>query len=417
IADNIIARGSVVFISSSNLHAYQVEFIDTSESPGLSAVQSDSESIFVAEGTAFIGFQAETVVYSEGTLYLDDCDFRESSAYALVYSESNSTTVVRNAILGDKNFKTTIQKYSDASEIAVNASLINVDLHCSKSGSPCSPESTCLEGDLGVYCHCYTQYSTSDDICRNGHPEGLNLTVSTPPPTTFYPDLLEGDIVVSLDADGSRTSTLTSASMDTSSGAVAWNMSALPRALISWAVFPSVGILLPGNNITVRVASRPDAQFDGVTKVTFSTEGIGATPGSHSNVSSADSSQAQAPSAAEDSGNVGVDMEVTFYHCREGNFWNLTPSSDGDYATCKLCTDIAEGDTEGLNCKDHGASTLNLPIESGYWRASMDSVYIRECFNEDACNGGSDVESVNDYCSTGYEGPYCGVCSRGYGRG
>ena len=45
----------------------------------------------------------KTVVYSEGTLYLDDCDFRESSAYALVYSESNSTTVVRNAILGDKN--------------------------------------------------------------------------------------------------------------------------------------------------------------------------------------------------------------------------------------------------------------------------------------------------------------------------
>ena len=48
-----------MFISSSNLHAYQVEFIDTSESPGLSAVQSDGESIFVAEGTAFIGFQAE----------------------------------------------------------------------------------------------------------------------------------------------------------------------------------------------------------------------------------------------------------------------------------------------------------------------------------------------------------------------
>ena len=40
---------------------------------------------------------------------------------------------------------------------------------------------------------------------------------------------------------------------------------------------------------------------------------------------------------------------------------------------------------QGLNCKDHGASTLNLPIESGYWRASMDSVYIRECFNEVRC--------------------------------
>ena len=110
------------------------------------------------------------------------------------------------------------------------------------------------------------------------------------------------------------------------------------------------------------MASRPDAQFDGVTKVTFSTEGIGATPGSHSNVSSADSSQAQAPSAAEDSGNVGVDMEVTFYHCREGNFWNLTPSSDGDYATCKLCTDIAEGDTEVMSARGYVDSDYYLFI-------------------------------------------------------
>ena len=63
--------------------------------------------------------------------------------------------------------KTAIQEYSDASEIPVNASLINVDLNCSESGSPCSLESTCLEGDLGVYCHCYTQYSTSEEV--RGH--------------------------------------------------------------------------------------------------------------------------------------------------------------------------------------------------------------------------------------------------------
>ena len=59
ISDNVIARGSVVFIVSSTVYAYQVVFIDTSESPDLSAVQSDSESTFVAEGTTFIGFQGE----------------------------------------------------------------------------------------------------------------------------------------------------------------------------------------------------------------------------------------------------------------------------------------------------------------------------------------------------------------------
>ena len=48
-----------MFIVSSNVHAFQVEFIDTSESLDLSAVQLDGDSMFVAEGTAFIGFQGE----------------------------------------------------------------------------------------------------------------------------------------------------------------------------------------------------------------------------------------------------------------------------------------------------------------------------------------------------------------------
>ena len=118
----------------------------------------------------------------------------------------------------------------------------------------------------------------------------------------------------------------------------------------------------PLGSITVRVVSRPDPQFDGVTEVNFSTEGIGATRGNYSNVSFAGSSRAQAPSATEDSGGVGVavqhGMEVTFYHCREGNFWNMTPSSDGDYATCKLCTDSAEGDTEVMSARGYVDSDL-----------------------------------------------------------
>lgn len=45
----------------------------------------------------------QTVVYSEGTLYLDDCDFSGSSAPVLVFAEREYSTVVRNAVLGDKN--------------------------------------------------------------------------------------------------------------------------------------------------------------------------------------------------------------------------------------------------------------------------------------------------------------------------
>ena len=46
----------------------------------------------------------------------------------------------------------------------VDVSLINVDLQCSESGSPCSPGSVCLEGELGVYCQCYERYSTSEEV-------------------------------------------------------------------------------------------------------------------------------------------------------------------------------------------------------------------------------------------------------------
>ncbi|CAN0379965.1 unnamed protein product, partial [Hapterophycus canaliculatus] len=45
----------------------------------------------------------QAVVYSEGTLYLDECDFSGSSAAVLVWSGDESTTVVRNTVLGDTN--------------------------------------------------------------------------------------------------------------------------------------------------------------------------------------------------------------------------------------------------------------------------------------------------------------------------
>lgn len=37
---------------------------------------------------------------------------------------------------------------------------------------------------------------------------------------------------------------------------------------------------------------------------------------------------------------------------------------------------------QGLDCSENGVSRLKLPIKEGYWRASVESVTIRECFNE-----------------------------------
>lgn len=49
---------------------------------------------------------SQSVIFSEGALYLDDCDFSRSSARVLVYSGDESNTLIRNAILGDENCET-----------------------------------------------------------------------------------------------------------------------------------------------------------------------------------------------------------------------------------------------------------------------------------------------------------------------
>ena len=48
-------------------------------------------------------FLFQGVVFSEGELFLDDCDFTGSNSPILVFSAPNSTVVIRNAALGDNN--------------------------------------------------------------------------------------------------------------------------------------------------------------------------------------------------------------------------------------------------------------------------------------------------------------------------
>ena len=89
----------------------------------------------------------------------------------------------------------------------------------------------------------------------------------------------------------------------------------------------------PVDSITVRVMSLPDAYFDGNTTVTFSAKGIGVEGEDHLDVV------------------VPQNMTVTFYHCREGSFWNLTSTNNSDSASCKVCTESAEGDTEVMGAR------------------------------------------------------------------
>ena len=88
--------------------------------------------------------------------------------------------------------------------------------------------------------------------CLDGYPGDLALSLHKPPSTSYYPDLLEADNFVHLNVDEAGRS-LTPASLTATaksrltSGGIMWNMSAMFNdENITWTVFPSVGLLRPG---------------------------------------------------------------------------------------------------------------------------------------------------------------------------
>lgn len=105
----------------------------------------------------------------------------------------------------------------------------------------------------------------------NGDPGSLRLAADTEPVTTFYPEMVEGKLLLSLDpvtttAETSSVGTSDSSS-DSSLGAarsglgILWNISTssfvfsedeedeageLGAGVMDWTVYPSTGLLLPG---------------------------------------------------------------------------------------------------------------------------------------------------------------------------
>lgn len=59
-------------------------------------------TIFTPPPPTFLCF-VQAVVFSEGILFLDNCDFSGSTAPQLVYTEPDSTVVIRNTVLGGNN--------------------------------------------------------------------------------------------------------------------------------------------------------------------------------------------------------------------------------------------------------------------------------------------------------------------------
>jgi hypothetical protein len=64
--------------------------------------------------------------------------------------------------------------------------------------------------------------------------------------------------------------------------------------------------------------------------------------------------------------------------------------------------------------KNTTIKTLN--IKPGYWRHSLLSTDINECFIEDACLGGIAHEDINDICYDNHQGPFCSLCIENYAK-
>ncbi|CAN0034835.1 unnamed protein product, partial [Scytosiphon promiscuus] len=139
-------------------------------------------------------------------------------------------------------------------------------------------------------------------------------------------------------------------------------------------------------------------------------------------------------SAVSNIGSIVRMTDISFmdngFDCEPGTFLNFSVSGgaagDPYESVCSGCeTDCAECffDEPSLvpSCTpvlDHsssggGSTTIaTLSIDPGHWRATASSNDILACYHADACLGG--VTGRAGYCSEGYKGPYCSVCSDGY---
>lgn len=72
--------------------------------------------------------------------------------------------------------------------------------------------------------------------------------------------------------------------------------------------------------------------------------------------------------------------------------------ADVDVDSISVCIDVPSGTT----APSSGTTVSTLSLEKGYYRTSDTSLAILECYQEEACVGGSDAEHM---CASGYEGP------------
>lgn len=373
VVGNVLASGgSAVFIAASSVSAKGVAFasgsmLDEEVTDTTRAIQLDDKSTFFCDGCTFDGWLGDTLIINanadNGSLILDSCDFRGSSA-AMAVASPYSDAEIRNAVVGDK----TVANGENQDPLK----LVDRALECTEPEA-CGADGKCVDSALGVLCECLPQ---SDECLDDGGT--ISLAVKSPPDTvTYSPDLVSFELQVSATEDGT-TYTI-------------WDLNIEADDLLLAAV-PSSGILPPGANATVTVTGD---LLDG---------GVGGTMTSHFVLTSYGSGDDWMPSSQTTGGVVELDVTSKLYLCRAFQYASPVEDDAREASTeCKQCVSI-EG-SDGVDCDNAGATLAALPIREGYWRSDAESLVVHSCIYSGACAGGTEVFSSDDYCQSGYKGP------------
>lgn len=375
---NEASSGSSVFIAESTVTAREIIFSAGNFSASdLSnrALQTDSAVVFRCDDCTFDGWVGETVVNhggdQNGSLELNNCDFRESSGSTMVVS-SYSYSVIRNAKLSKESFANAQDPLA----------LVDKTLSCDSVGLCGAGE--CTKSSFGVLCECLP-----DEIggaCSDNGPT-LLLDIETPPSDeTFSPNEVTFDLSVTAGNDGSTDAI--------------WELTAISDELDLVAV-PSSGVMSQGETLVIQVSGTPRL----FARDTGDLQLVGGNLSSNFELFVVGYGSSTSEVGASDSNGSYVDnQEVisTLYLCDE--FEVAMPANVTDTIfTCDQCSGL-DGQ-EGVDCEDLGATLYALPILSGFWRSDIESSTIHPCFHGDACSGATHINSSDDYCASGYVGP------------
>eukprot|EP00903_Cladosiphon_okamuranus_P009051 g8653.t1 len=386
-----VPTGAIVYTLGAKVRARESSFLDTTGSLAMLAIQAASGTIFQAQDCEFVGWMGSDVVLADrtGELELDGCDFRGSTARRLVsVPDDGVPAIIRNAHLGDGNYEA-VSYGADLENSSMSLFGSNI-ADC--SGSGCGSEE-CMDGDLGVYCSCYTTVVDKASTCL-GQSGTLTLEGPGSVVSTTYPANPSTEFILSWNTSDS-IGVAGVDSQDSAEGGLMdpglWELNWRDDpSSVAWVAVPSNGLTYPGESITIYVEGRVSKEWNGLSTTSFASE---------------------APFQAEvDPARVTVN--ATFFYCTQGQYWDGTE--------CQSCGDVGLN-PQGLSCDREGTLLETLPLQAGFWRSALTSTTIRECFNDDACVGSARsqhrIAEPDEYCATGYSGPYCAVCESGYSTG